>query len=190
MRKSNYKINEMILNRWSSRAMSGEDISDDELMPLFEAARWAPSSYNNQPWRFIYTKKNSKNWDKLFNLLVEFNQGWCKNASVVILVISKKTFDHDNQSAVTHSFDTGAACENLALEGTSRGFVVHAMQGFDYDKAREAFSISDNYSVECMIVIGKKGDKEELPEPLREKEVMSDRKPLNEIVFEGNFDER
>ena len=76
MRNSNYKINKIILDRWSPRAMSGEELNDDELMPLFEAARWAPSSYNNQSWRFIYAKRDSKHWNKFFNLLIEFNKKW------------------------------------------------------------------------------------------------------------------
>ena len=189
-RKSNYKINEIIFNRWSARAMSGEGLSDDELMPLFEAARWAPSSFNNQPWRFIYTKKNSEYWNKFFILLSEFNQQWCKNAAALILVISKNNFDHNNKPSITHSFDTGAACENLALEGHSKGLVVHIMQGFDYEKAKEVFEISNNYKVEAMIAIGKKGNKENLTENLKNKEVISDRKPLNQIVFKNIFNER
>ncbi|MBS3135039.1 nitroreductase family protein [Candidatus Woesearchaeota archaeon] len=190
MRNSNYKINKIILDRWSPRAMSGEELNDDELMPLFEAARWAPSSYNNQSWRFIYAKRDSKHWNKFFNLLIEFNQQWCKNAAVLVLVISKKTFDHDGQLSITHSFDTGAACENLALEGCSRGLVVHGMQGFDYEKAKEIFEISDDYEIEAMIAIGKKGNEKNLPEGLKKGEVMSDRKPLNQIVFENIFDEK
>ena len=189
-RKSNYKINEIILNRWSARSMSGEGLSDDELMPLFEAARWAPSSFNNQPWRFIYTKKNSEYWNKFFILLSEFNQQWCKNAAALILVISKNNFDHNNKPSITHSFDTGAACENLALEGHSKGLVVHIMQGFDYEKAKEVFEIFNNYKVEAMIAIGKKGNKENLTENLKNKEVISDRKPLNQIVFKNIFNER
>jgi nitroreductase len=86
-RKSEYKINKMILNRWSPRAMSGEELSEEEIMPLFEAARWAPSSYNNQHWRFVYAKKNTQYWDKLFDLLGDFNKQWCKNAAVLVLVI-------------------------------------------------------------------------------------------------------
>ena len=192
MRKTEYKISEMILNRWSSRAMSGEEISDEELMSLFEAARWAPSSYNNQPWRFIYAKNGSKDWNKFFDLLIEFNKSWCKTASVLILIISKKRYDHDSSKlSITHSFDTGAACENLALEGVSRGLVVHGMEGFDYEKAKEVFELSDDYSVEAMFAIGKKGNKESLPEGLQKgEEVKSDRKPLNQIVFENSFNER
>src|ERR1700730_17158483 len=129
-RKSTHEIHPLILNRWSPRSMSGEEMSDEELMPLFEAARWAPSSYNDQPWRFLYTKHNKKHWDTFFNLMIPFNQSWAKNAACLVVVISKKTFDYNNKPAKTHSYDTGAAWMALALEGCSRKYVVHGMEGF------------------------------------------------------------
>jgi nitroreductase len=92
-RRPQYDINPLILHRWSPRAMSGEEISDKELMRLFEAARWAPSSYNGQPWRFIYAKRNTEHWDKLFNLMVDFNKSWAKNAAVLLVIISRKNFE-------------------------------------------------------------------------------------------------
>lgn len=186
-RHSEHPINPIILNRWSPRAMSGEVLSDDELMPLFEAARWAPSSYNAQPWRFIYAKRNSEYWDRLFGLMVEFNQSWAKNAAVLIVIVSRKVFDFNGQPARTHSFDTGAAWENLALEAEVRGFVTHGMEGFDYDKAHKVLEVPDDYDVEAMIAIGKKGQKEVLPVGLQEKETPSDRKPLKDIIMEGKF---
>lgn len=186
-RNPTYLINNLILNRWSSRAMSGEELSDDELMPLFEAARWAPSSYNNQPWTFVYAKQHTKHWQAFFDLLVEFNQAWCKQAAVLIAVVSKATFDHNGKPCRTHSFDAGAAWENLAIEGTSRGLVVHAMEGFDYEKARTVLNIPADYHVECMIAIGKPGPKEMLPGELQKRELPSDRKPLKEIAIEGAF---
>lgn len=186
-RKPEYPINPLILSRWSPRAMSGEEISDEELMALFEAARWAPSSYNAQPWRFIYAKKGSEQWDKFFNLLVEFNQSWAKNAAVLVLIISRRHFESNEKPSHTHSFDTGSAWENLAIEAETRGLVTHGMEGFDYQKAREVLEIPELFQVEAMIVIGKKGNKEDLPEGLREKDVPSIRKPLSEIVMEGKF---
>ena len=116
-RQSRYDINPLLLHRWSPRAMSGEEISDTELMRLFEAARWAPSSYNGQPWRFIYAKRNSEPWDKLFSLMVDFNKSWAKNAAALVVIISRKNFEHDEKPSVTHQFDAGAAWENLALQG-------------------------------------------------------------------------
>lgn len=189
-RQSDHPIQPLILNRWSPRAMSGEPFTDDELMSLFEAARWAPSSYNNQPWRFIYAKRDTEHWDRFFDLLVDFNKGWTKNAAVLVVVISKKTFDHNGKPSHTHSFDTGAAWENLAIEGETRGLVTHGMEGFDYEGARTALNIPDDYQVEAMIAIGKKGSLENLPENLREMEKPSERKPLKDLVMEGRFIEK
>ena len=186
-RKPEFEIDEIFLNRWSPRAMSGEEMSEAELMSLFEAAKWAPSSFNNQPWRFLYTRRNSENWGLFFNLLAEFNQAWAKNASALMVIISRKTFDHNGKPSRTHSFDTGAAWQNLALQGALKGLVVHGMQGFDYDKAREVLNVSDDYEVEAMAAVGMPGKVEELPEKLREREFPSTRKRLSEIVFEGKL---
>ena len=187
MRKANYNINPLILNRWSPRAMSGEGISDEDLMPLFEAARWAPSSFNGQPWRFVYAKRDGDNWQIFFDLLGGFNQSWAKNAAALVIVASKKTFDHNGKPSRTHSFDTGAAWENLALEASSRGLVAHGMEGFDYEKAAEAINLPEDHEIHCMIAIGKPGRKEDLPEKLQERETMSGRRPLEEIAIEGRF---
>lgn len=180
-------VQKLIKDRWSPRAMSGESLSDGELMPLFEAASLAPSSYNGQPWRFIYAKRNTSHWDKLFNLLVEPNKVWVKNAGVLVLIVSRTLFEHNNKPCVTHSFDTGSAWENLALEGCARGLVVHGMQGFSYTKAKEDFAISDHYKVEAMIAIGKKGPKDTLSKALQEDEHPKSRKPLKELISEGSF---
>ena len=126
IRQSKYKINPLILHRWSPRSMTGEELDEETIMSLFEAARWAPSSYNNQPWRFIYAKRNTLQWDKLFNLLAEPNKVWTKNAAVLVVVIARKNFEHNEKYSITHQFDAGAAWENLALEASSRGIVVHA----------------------------------------------------------------
>lgn len=186
-RKSSYPVDDVFINRWSPRAMSGEEIINDELMLLFEAARWAPSSYNNQPWRFLYAKKDTANWDLFFNLMGEFNQSWARNASVLVVLISKKTFDFNSKDSVTHSFDAGAAWENLALQAGLKGLVAHGMEGFDYAKAKSDLNIPDGYNVEAMVAIGKPGKKEDLSKELQEKEMPSDRKALEEIVIEGKF---
>src|ERR687883_309563 len=187
VRQSKYTINPLILHRWSPRSMTGEELDDDTIMSLFEAARWAPSSYNNQPWRFIYAKRNTLHWDKLFNLLAEPNKVWAKNAAVLVVVIVRKNFEHNEKYSITHQFDAGAAWENLALEASSRGLAVHGMQGFDYERARADLEIPDNFDVMAMIAIGRKGPKDNLPPRLREAEYPNDRKPLAEIVMEGQF---
>ncbi len=183
-RKPEYDVDQMFVNRWSPRAMSGVGISRDELMSLIEAAKWAPSSFNNQPWRFLYATRDTENWGLFFVLMSEGNQAWAKNASVLITVVSKKTFDNGKPSR-THSFDTGAAWENLALQGTVKGLVVHGMQGFDYDRARQVLNIPEGYDVEAMIAVGKPGKKKNLPEKLQEREFPSTRKKVSEIAFES-----
>lgn len=186
-RQSIFEINPLILDRWSPRSMTGEDLDDDTIMSLFEAARWAPSSYNNQPWRFIYAKRNTEYWNKLFNLLAGPNKAWAKNAAVLVVVVSSKNFEYNGKFSITHQYDAGAAWENLALEASTRGLVAHGMQGFDYEKARIDLEIPDNFDVLAMIAIGKKGPKENLTIELQNKEVPNDRKPLKEIVMEGIF---
>jgi nitroreductase len=185
-RTTEYPIDDVFLKRYSPRAMSGEIITKEELMTLFEAGRWAPSSMNIQPWRFVYAMAGTPDFEKLLSFLMEGNRVWCKRASVLVVIISEKV-DGKGNNSVTHSFDTGSAWENLALQATNMGFIAHGMGGFDYKMAKEKLEVSDNYSVEAMIAIGKPGKIEDLPEPLREREKPSDRKKLEEIVFEGNF---
>src|SRR5437867_137713 len=187
IRKPGYPINSLILNRWSPRSMTGEELDEQEIMSLFEAARWAPSSFNNQPWRFIYAKRNTGHWDRLFNLLVDANKLWAKKAALLVVVISRKKFEYNEKLARTHQFDAGSAWENLALEASSRGIVAHGMQGFDYEKARVVLGIPVDFEVMAMIAIGKKGPKENLPVELQDKEKLSNRKPLRDIIMEGFF---
>src|SRR3989442_12168069 len=186
-RRPEYKINSLFANRWSPRSMTGEALSDDDIMSLFEAARLAPSSSNNQPWRFIYAKRNTEHWDKLFNLMVEGNKLWAKNAAVLVVVISRKNFEHNKKPSKTYQYEAGSAWENLALEATSRGLSAHGMAGFDYEKARKDLDIPDNFDVMAMIAVGKMGPKESLPPQLQEKEHPNDRKPLSETIMEGQF---
>lgn len=181
-------VDALFVERWSPRAMSGEVMSQEDLMALFEAARWAPSSYNEQPWRFIYAKRGTPAWDVFFDLLVPFNQEWCKNGSVLMVIISKKTSSRGGPNHC-HSFDAGAAWENLALQGHLKGLVVHGMGGFDYEKARTALNIADDYSVEAMCVIGKPAPVQVLSKDLQAYEKPSGRKAIHEIAFEGTFKE-
>ena len=123
-----------------SPGLSGEEIDEATLKTLFEAARWAPSSNNNQPWRFIYARRNTPYWNTLYGLMNEGNQIWAKNAAVLIVVISKTTFD-SGKPARTHSYDAGAAWVSLALQGSLKNLVVHGMQGFDYDRAKKELQL-------------------------------------------------
>ncbi|MES2273747.1 MAG: nitroreductase family protein [Chlamydiota bacterium] len=186
-RVADYPIHPLILNRWSPRAMSGEPLSDTELFSLFEAARWAPSSYNNQPWRFLFAKHHSPNWAKFYDLLIDFNKEWCANAAVLGVIVSHKFFEKNNKPAMTHNLDTGAAWENLCLEATHQGLVAHGMEGFDYAKARQALKIPDSYEVLAMFALGKRAPKTTLSPELQKREAPSTRKKIEEIALEGGF---
>ena len=166
-RKAGYPIDLLFLDRWSPRAMSGEEIAEEELLSLFEAARWAPSSYNNQPWRILYARRNTIHWPLFFDLLVDFNKTWVKKAAALVVFISKTTFDHNGEPSVTHSFDTGAAWQNFALQATLKDLVVHGMEGFDYDKARTVLKIPPDFHVEAMAAIARPGNKQDLPAGLQ-----------------------
>lgn len=179
-------VDELFLERWSPRAMSGQPISQEELMVLFEAARWAPSSYNEQPWRFIYAHRGTTEWNVMFDLLVPFNQEWCKNGAVLVVICSKNLSDHGGLN-ITHSYDAGAAWQNLALEGHLKGLVIHGMGGFDREKARTILHVPDDFTIEAMCVIGRSGDPKILPDYMRKDEKPSGRKALHEIVCEGLF---
>ncbi len=185
-RNPEHPVDLLFVERWSPRAMSAEAISDAELMTLFEAARWAPSSSNNQPWRFIYAKRDTPAWQPLFDLMVEFNQSWTKNAAVLVVIVSKND-DDKGRPMRTHTFDTGSAWMSLALQGSLKGLVVHGMAGFDYDKAKATLGLPDNYTVEAMAAIGKPGEVSTLPAGLQKRESPSDRKKVSEFVFEGKF---
>lgn len=167
--------------------MTGEPLRDDELMTLFEAARWAPSTYNEQEWRYLYAKTGSPHWPAFLGLLMEANQVWCKHAAVLLVVLSKKTFTHNGKPNPVHTFDAGASFENLALQAAHMGLVCHGMAGFDRDKARTELKVPDDYDVETMVALGRPGDPDRLPEQLKQREVPSGRRPLREITCEGPF---
>lgn len=189
-RKADYPVLPNILHRWSPRAFSPELISEQELMPLFEAARWAQSSYNAQPWLFLYARRGTPDWDIFYNLLVPFNQSWTKNASYLVVVASRKVFPWNNNPSITHSFDAGAACQNLSLQGSANGLVVHGMEGFDYQRAHKELKLPAQYAVEAMFAVGKPGNKKDLPPDLQERETPSDRKPITDFIVNGIFKAR
>jgi len=187
VRHADYPVDALFVDRWSPRAMSGESISNDDLFTLFEAARWAPSAGNTHPWRILYAHRNTEQWPVFFDLLVERNQLWCRNAAALLVFISRTTNDQTGKPLRTHSYDSGAAWENLALQGTVRGFVVHGMAGFDYAKAKSMLAIPDDFTVEAMAAVGKAGRKEDLPADFQTRESPSPRRPVSELVFEGGY---
>jgi nitroreductase len=187
-REPEYDVSALFLNRWSPRAMTGEALPESTYMPLFEAARWAPSSYNNQHWEFLYADRGDELFDTYLGLLGERNRAWAGDAAVLVVVPSKTTFDHNGEHARTHSFDAGAAWENLALEGARRDLAVHAMEGFDYERAHTVLELPAEYEVEAMVAIGERAEPDTLPEPLQERERPSDRNPLDDVVSRGRFE--
>jgi nitroreductase len=186
-RRADHAIDPLFLKRWSPRAMNGEPLGDEQLMTLFEAARWAPSTYNEQEWRFLYAKRGTPNWQFFLNLLMDANKAWCHQAAVLLVVLSHKVFTRNNKPNPVHTFDTGAAFENLALQGALMGLVVHGMAGFDRDKARADLRVPEDYAVEAMVAIGLPGDPNNLPAELREREQPSGRNPVKQFTCEGVF---
>ena len=190
VRRPGHRINPLFVQRWSPRAYTGEEIPDSVLFSAFEAARWAPSSINSQPWRFLYSKRHSASWDTFLHLLNPNNRLWAEKASALIVVVSKKTVigrDGQLRESRTHSFDTGAAWQNFALQATEAGWPTHAMGGFDREKARLALKIPDDFAVEVAIAIGKQADKSVLPPELQEKEIPNSRHDLKDLILEGGF---
>ncbi|MBA1196986.1 nitroreductase family protein [Pseudomonas plecoglossicida] len=190
-RVADYAINEQFINRWSPRAFNPETISEETLLSFFEAARWAPSAYNSQPWRFLYARRDTPNWQRYLELLVPFNRSWAQHASALVLVISKTSFiapgASEESPALWHAFDTGSAWGHLALQASLSGWHTHGMAGFDQAMAREQLKIPEGYELQAMVAIGKLGDKATLAEGLQAREVPSPRKPLAELAAEGDF---
>jgi nitroreductase len=186
-RKADHAIEALFVRRWSPRAMNGKPLSEADILSLFEAARWAPSTYNEQEWRFLYARRETPEWPVFFHLLMEANQAWCKQAALLGVVLAHKLFQRNGQPNPVHVFDSGLAFENLALQGTAMGLVVHGMAGFDFQKAREDLAVPDDYAVCAMFAVGHPGDPDHLPSEIRERERPSPRKPVREIIREGKF---
>ena len=191
-RTADYPIDALFLERWSPRAFTGEAISERELLTLLEAARWAPSSYNSQPWRFLFARRDTEPWPQFLGLLNAYNQSWARNAAALVILVSKTMMlprgaDKEVPS-YTHSLDAGAAWANLALQATRSGWAAHGMAGFDVSRTADELGVPADYRVEAAIAIGRPGDKSLLPEPLRAREEPSGRLPLSQLACEGRFD--
>ncbi|MDR2165291.1 MAG: nitroreductase family protein [Zoogloeaceae bacterium] len=179
------------VQRWSPRAFEPVEIPLVELERIFEAARWAPSAYNSQPWRFLYARRDTPEWSVFLDLLIEFNRAWAQNASALVVVVSARDFTPPGKSEAiqtgSHSFDTGAATACLVLQAHLSDWPAHIITGFDKAKARAALAIPDGFDVEAAIVIGKQGKPESLPPGMRDREAPSDRNPQETWVAKGRF---
>jgi nitroreductase len=191
-RQADHPVDPLFLERWSPRAFDGSDLPDEDLLAIFEAARWAPSAFNSQPWRFLYAKRGDANWDRFLALLIPWNQGWAASASVLVYMISDSLPLTDKETGASatshsHSFDAGAAWLSLALQATRMGYHAHGMSGIQYDLARAELAIPERYRLEAACVIGKIGDPAQLDEKLRAREHPSGRKAQSDFVHAGNF---
>jgi nitroreductase len=193
-RTSDYPIDPLFLERWSPRAFTGEGIEEAELLTLFEAARWAPSSYNAQPWRFLYARRDTPAWPRFLGLLNESNQLWAQRAAALVVIVSNSLMLPPGADkpvpSHTHSFDTGAAWAQLALQAVRRGWYAHGMIGFDVARAFATLNVPEGHRVEAAAAIGRRGDKSLLPERFQAREVPGDRVPLAQLALEGGFPPR
>lgn len=179
---------EPILHRWSPRAFADRPVPKEDLKRGFEAARWAASSYNEQPWRFVVGHRGDPVYQHIFESLVPFNQMWAKSAPVLVLTVARKHFSHSGEVNHHAWHDVGAASANLTAQITALGLHGHSMAGFDHAKAKESLHIPDDYDTVAVIAIGYLGDPDTLPEQMRTQEVAPrQRKDLKELVF-GEWD--
>lgn len=184
-----HPIHELIARRWSPYAFADRPVSDDDLRSLFEAARWAESSYNEQPWTYILaTKGEPDEFDRLLSCLVEGNQGWAADAPVLALGCTSLRFTRNGKPNAAAIHDLGLASATLTLEATARGLVVHQMIGILPDKARELYVIPEGVQPVTGLAIGYAADPSTLSEKYRERDLAPrSRKPLNEFVFDGEW---
>lgn len=176
-------LHPMFLGRTSPRSFTDEPVTDAEIAAVFEAARWSPSWFNNQPWYFVY-ETDGADRDAILDVFVEFNRGWAKNAPVVGLIIAKTELEDFN--ARTRDFDSGIATGALIMQAALLGLSVHLIGGIDLEAAHELTAADpDSSKVICGFVLGHKGDGSDLSEQLREREAPSPRKPVGEFAFKG-----
>lgn len=188
-RRSEHPVEQLFLTRWSRRSFTGAAVPDADLHTIFEAARWAPSSTNSQPWRFLYAKTGTANFQTFLDVLMPMNQKWAHKASVLICAISYIKMDRFGEIVVSesHAFDTGAAWENLALQAHAMGYNTRSMGGFFRDKAMAALKVPEDYVIQAFIALGKPGRVEDLPQDYQAREVPTSRKKVEEFAFEGVF---
>ena len=186
-------INETISNRWSGRAFdAAKPVSKEQILSLCEAARWAPSCFGDEPWRFIVWDKNTnaEAWQKAFDCLAPSNQTWVKNAPVLLLVCADTLFGHNQTPNRWAQYDTGAAAENLCLQAADLGLMAHQMGGFNADAAREVFAIPTQITLMAMVAVGYAGDANQLPDELKARELAArKRKPIGDLFFDSAWNQ-
>lgn len=186
---TNEPLNDLIRRRWSPRAFDPRPVETDKLRTILEAARWAPSAMNEQPWSFVVAARDQEaEFEALLGCLVDANRAWARNAGALILTVARLRYSRDGRKNRSALHDVGLATENLLLQAVDLGLVAHAAGGFDAARAREAFAIPEEHAPVAMVILGYPGDPMELSEPLRERELAPrTRRPLEEIVFTGRW---
>jgi nitroreductase len=185
---NDFPIAEIFRQRWSPRAFSNKAVEKEKLQCILEAARWAPSSMNEQPWRFIVGQKGDETWDKIFSSLVEWNQQWAGKASVLILNLGKKTFTYKSRPNATFQYDTGQAVAMMISEAVNQGLITHQMGGFSASKASELFDIPSDYQPISVTAVGYYGHADQLPEDMRKSEFSKrERMTSGDFIFSGQF---
>lgn len=184
-------IDPILANRWSGRAYdASKSVSKEQIIAMLEAARWAPSCFGDQPWRFVVWDKqtDNKSWQKAFDCLAPANQAWVKDTPVLMLVCADTLFNHNQKPNRWGQYDTGAAAENICLQAASMGLMAHQMGGFDSDKAREAFAIPEQYIPMAMLCVGYAADISTVTGDALDRETAArTRRPLSELFFDGNW---
>jgi nitroreductase len=186
-----HPIDALFHERWSPRAFTDEEIPDRELQALFEAAHWAPSSMNAQPWRFVYARRGTPAFARLLSVLNPRNQEWAGRAAALVAIVSRNVMNLPGKDqpvpSPTHAFDAGAAWAHLALQAHLHGWATHGMAGFDRERAPKELEVPQDHTIEAFVAIGRRGDPATLPGWAREREVPSGRRPVAELVREGTF---
>ncbi len=184
-------IHPLIKNRWSPRAFDNKAVEEEKIINIIESARWAPSAYNEQPWRFIIGKSGDENYLKIFDSLVEWNQKWVKNVPLLILNITKKKFSHNNKINATALYDLGQSVAFMVLEAENQGLACHQMSGFDHEKIIVTFEIPEDFEPVSITAIGYQGDISTLPEDFISLEKADrKRKPARELLFNSSFENK
>jgi nitroreductase len=191
VRHPEHTIDPLFHERWSPRAFSPEEIPAETLMGLFEAARWAPSAMNAQPWRFVFARRGAAAFERFVSALAPANQVWASKAAALVALVSQELLSVAGSEgpvrSASHSFDAGAAWAQLALQAHLWGWSTHAIGGFDQEKARQVLAIPVNHRVEVFVAVGRRGDPSSLPDWAKAREQPNDRKPLVELVRDGSF---
>jgi nitroreductase len=188
-RQPDYPVEPLFVDRWSPRSFTGEPVPDAVLQSAFEAARWAPSASNAQPWRFLIARHGDQHWDRFVDLLAPRNALWASRASTLIVILSELQVERRGEvvTNVSHSFDAGAAWTNFAHQALLLGWHTHGIGGFDRVAARDRLQVPDSFAIEAMVALGRQAGRDTLHAEFHASEIPSSRRPLEETVFAGGL---